>query len=219
MECSVEDIPIHIKYHLRYIMRKQVFRPLSLSYQQKAWLAPTKPSLLACHRLLVLQNIYGQSGVIPKGGLAGLVPSKHYFGMTTTKIAGPILAWHSSHSNPYQISFGSMAALCIKHFISQGYYRRKWSHQYLRCVTRKQTLKVFVVVRRYGMTPTFREYNLWCQQSQILKSRCHTKRRMGAVFWYDNDKDLKVCFLVTRAIAEGNEAINISHWLHCRELL
>ena len=22
--------------------------------------------------------------------------------------------------------------------------------------------------------------NLWCQQSQILKSRCHTKRRMGA---------------------------------------
>ncbi len=27
--------------------------------------------------------------------------------------------------------------------------------------------------------------NLWCQQSQIL-------------FWYDNDKDLQVCFLVTR---------------------
>ncbi len=24
-----------------------------------------------------------------------------------------------------------------------------------------------------------REYNLWCQQSQILKSWCHTKRRMG----------------------------------------
>ncbi len=32
----------------------------------------------------------------------------------------------------------------------------------------------------FGMTPTFREYNLRCQQSQILKSRCHTKRRMGA---------------------------------------
>ncbi len=35
----------------------------------------------------------------------------------------------------------------------------------------------------FGMTPTFWEYNLWCQQSQILKSRCHTKRRMGAATW------------------------------------
>ncbi len=100
----------------------------------------------------------------------------------------------------------------------------------------------------FVMTPTFREYtsNLWCQQSQILKSWCHTKRRMGAhgrahlllvwhqlfriwlcwhhrllvyshkvgvmpkegwthhsrpsFFWFDNDKDLKVCFLVTRVI-------------------
>ncbi len=40
------------------------------------------------------------------------------------------------------------------------------------------------------MTRTFREYNL-CQQSQVLKIQCHTKRR------YDNDKDLEVCFLVT----------------------
>ncbi len=31
-----------------------------------------------------------------------------------------------------------------------------------------------------GMTPTFREYDLWSQKTQILKSRCHTKRRMGA---------------------------------------
>ncbi len=54
----------------------------------------------------------------------------------------------------------------------------------------KTDLKVFVVVipchtlsyahPSFGMTPTFREYNLWWQQSQILKSRCHTKRRMGA---------------------------------------
>ncbi len=32
----------------------------------------------------------------------------------------------------------------------------------------------------FGMSPTFREYDLWSQQTQILKSRCHTKRRMGA---------------------------------------
>ncbi len=25
-------------------------------------------------------------------------------------------------------------------------------------------------------------------------------------FWYDNDKDLKVCFLVTRAVYQGNAA-------------
>ncbi len=40
----------------------------------------------------------------------------------------------------------------------------------------------------------------------IFYSRCHTQRRIGGapvarqtVFGYDNGKDLKVCFLVTRA--------------------
>ncbi len=42
----------------------------------------------------------------------------------------------------------------------------------------------------------------------ILKSWCHTKRRMGAsFFWYDNDKDLKVCFLVTYVITVLNEEV------------
>ncbi len=45
---------------------------------------------------------------------------------------------------------------------------------------KKTDLKVFVVVIPYGMTPTFREYDLWSQKTKILKSRCHTKRRMGA---------------------------------------
>ena len=31
-----------------------------------------------------------------------------------------------------------------------------------------------------GMTPTFREYDLWSRKTQILKSQCHTRRRMGA---------------------------------------
>ncbi len=45
----------------------------------------------------------------------------------------------------------------------------------------KTDLKVFVIViPKEGMKPTFREYNLLCQQSQILKSRCHTKRTMGS---------------------------------------
>ena len=41
----------------------------------------------------------------------------------------------------------------------------------------KTDLKAFVVVMT--MTPTFQEYNLWCQHSPILKSQCDTKRRMG----------------------------------------
>ncbi len=48
----------------------------------------------------------------------------------------------------------------------------------------KTDLKVFVVViPKEGwarVTPTFREYDLRSQKTQILKSRCHTKRRMGA---------------------------------------
>ncbi len=32
----------------------------------------------------------------------------------------------------------------------------------------------------FGVTPTFREYDLWSQKTQIVKSRCYTKRRMGA---------------------------------------
>ena len=60
----------------------------------------------------------------------------------------------------------------------------------------KRDLKVFVVVMpKEGWArmatvaapilllawhPTFQECNVWCQQSQILKSRCHTKRRMDA---------------------------------------
>ncbi len=81
------------------------------------------------------------------------------------------------------------------------------------CVMRKQTLRSLTLSYQkkdgargrahssFGMTPTFWEYNLWCQQSQILKSQCHIKRRMGTAtqahpsFGY-NDKDLKVCFLV-----------------------
>ncbi len=47
----------------------------------------------------------------------------------------------------------------------------------------------------FGMTPTFREYDLWSQKTQILKSRPRP-----SFFWYDNDKDHKVCFLVTRLI-------------------
>ncbi len=54
----------------------------------------------------------------------------------------------------------------------------------------------------FGMTPTFREYDLWGQKTQILTIWCHTKRGMRAAmrapsfFCYGNDKDLKVCFLV-----------------------
>ncbi len=57
----------------------------------------------------------------------------------------------------------------------------------------RENIPVFVIViskRRmgahgrahpsFGMTPTFREYDLWRQKTQILKSQYHTKKRMGA---------------------------------------
>ncbi len=55
-------------------------------------------------------------------------------------------------------------------------------------VTRKQTLRTLSLSYQkkdgrpssFGMTPNFLECNLWCQQSQILTSQCHTKRRVGA---------------------------------------
>ena len=55
-------------------------------------------------------------------------------------------------------------------------------------ITRKQTLRSLSMSYQkkngpawerpsfFGMRPTFREYNLWCQ---IQKSRCHTNRTMG----------------------------------------
>ncbi len=57
------------------------------------------------------------------------------------------------------------------------------SPSHLTCATRKQTLRSLSLSyqKKVGHAwLTFPEYNLWCQQSQILKSRCHTKRRMGA---------------------------------------
>ena len=47
---------------------------------------------------------------------------------------------------------------------------------------KKTDLRVFVVARAhpsFGMTPTYREFDLWSQETQILRSRCHTKGRMG----------------------------------------
>ncbi len=47
----------------------------------------------------------------------------------------------------------------------------------------------------FGMTTAFRSYILWSQQSQIPKSWCHTKRRMGA------RKHVPIClFMTTQAI-------------------
>ena len=55
----------------------------------------------------------------------------------------------------------------------------------LTCITRKQTLGSFSLSyqKKDGLLVwrrLFENIIYWCWQSQILKSRCHTKRRMGA---------------------------------------
>ncbi len=69
--------------------------------------------------------------------------------------------------------------LCIKihpsdYIVTVNYYMTR--------VSRKQTLRYLSLSyqKKDAMTPTFREYDLWSQNTQIIKSRCHTKRRMGS---------------------------------------
>ncbi len=50
----------------------------------------------------------------------------------------------------------------------------------------------------FGMTPTIWEYNRWYQQSQILKSRCHTKRRCAPILLLVWQRQRPVCFLMMR---------------------
>ncbi len=99
-------------------------------------------------------------------------------------------------------------ALKTCHFNTQWYpFSRQIRSLLTDACHEKTDLKVFVVVIVGAPSfywHDFPEYKLWCQQSQILKGRCHTKRRMGharpSFFWYDNDKDRKVCFLVTHIL-------------------
>ena len=67
------------------------------------------------------------------------------------------------------------------------------------CVTRKCALR--------SLSLSYRLQNTICEGSRVqFYSRCHTKRRIGGAparqsfFVYDNDKDFKVCFLVTRLV-------------------
>ena len=61
-------------------------------------------------------------------------------------------------------------------------------------VTRKQTLSPSF----FWYDTDFTEFDSAGIIDYILKSQCHAKRRMGAaIFWYDNSKDLKVCFLAS----------------------
>ncbi len=71
----------------------------------------------------------------------------------------------------------------------------------LALVTRKQTLRSLLLSYpekgahpSLGMTPTLREYDLWSQKTQILKSRCHTKKSMDTVFGMTTTKTLRSVF-------------------------
>ncbi len=77
---------------------------------------------------------------------------------------------------------------------------------YMKRVTRKQTLWSLSLSYRgcthpsFGMTPTFREYDLWSQKTQILKSRCHTTGAHPSFGMTTTKTCNKVCFLVRRVI-------------------
>ncbi len=84
---------------------------------------------------------------------------------------------------------------------------------YMTCLTRKQTWWSLSLSYQkkdgrahpsFGMTPAFQECNLWYQQNSEKSVSSQKKDGRGhpspSFFWYDNNKDLKVCFLVTRII-------------------
>ena len=73
----------------------------------------------------------------------------------------------------------------------------------------------------FGMTPTFREYNRWSQKTQILKKSVSYQKNDGrGHFWYDNDKYLEVCFLVTHIIYvhPENYLLQYQPTSHCKQL-
>ena len=93
--------------------------------------------------------------------------------------------------------------------------RSEKSTKNLPCITRKQTF--FVVIPKEGLAGpchTQRRVWVWYRLQNIIylgsrvifHSRCHIQRRIGeaparqSLLGYDKDKDLKVCFLVTRVI-------------------
>ncbi len=59
----------------------------------------------------------------------------------------------------------------------------------------------------FAMTPTFREYDLWSQKTQILKSRCHTTRAHPS-FGMTTTKTLRSVFS-WRASHVNQNVINI----------
>ncbi len=52
----------------------------------------------------------------------------------------------------------------------------------------------------FGMTQTFREYCKISKKSVSYQKKDGRGHARPSFFWYDNDNDLKVCFLVTRVI-------------------
>ncbi len=88
--------------------------------------------------------------------------------------------------------------LCFCRLICQACYHMHHV-EYVSRVMRKQTLRSLSLSyqKKDGHAwPTFREYNLWCQQSQILKSQCHTKRNTHAhpSFGMSTTKTLRFVF-------------------------
>ncbi len=75
------------------------------------------------------------------------------------------------HSPPISIAY----CLHFKHVFYCLQVGFRMPYNVMRCVTRKQTLRSLSLSARL-----LEIYHLWSQKTPILKSRCHTKRRMGA---------------------------------------
>ena len=82
-------------------------------------------------------------------------------------------------------------------------------------VTKKQTLRSLTDCIKCGplwvkhrIHESLEYGNKFILLETVSLCRCHTKRRMGtATFWYDNDKDLKVCFLVMCVISARSYSV------------
>ncbi len=76
-------------------------------------------------------------------------------------------------------------------------YRRKYTGC-LTCVTRKQTKVFVVVIPKEFDSADIIDYIL--EKSMSYQKKDGRSHARPSFFWYDNDKDPKVCFLVAQVV-------------------
>ncbi len=87
------------------VAQKQVVKAFLLSYLNKAWMASAHQSSQA----FICEEYHAISVVIPKEGMAWLVPAKQSFGMTTPMSIGPVFTGNGS----YQLIVSCVLVECV----------------------------------------------------------------------------------------------------------